>query len=399
MTYRAADPTWTVPSYAPPPLPAPTWTPADLGVQLGLSAPHAQFVAATVEAFLVGLLASLAIARIARRESFAEFVRDAIRASARPGFDRLPRLGALVAPIVAILTIPFGPGWECAFEIDGGLVLAIVLTTVTATWIASANATGDEPDHDMGVRQVSRVVVVELASALAIAGPILFANGSSLVAIVDGQRALGLPYGIVQPVGLVAFFASCLLANDLLRSAKDDPVRQASVAGLLLAKVCIGTTAFLGGWWFPGFERLARAAAGALGGHGNVSWQYAVACAFLGSLMLVVKIIGVLAVVGWARTRLASAHHDSIVHSVRRSAAPLALANAIALGAVFIIGLPTGQGGFWGFFEVTRAGIVVGSRFFGYGYLLAAALVSILVVATGTLVLSGRKDVTPENRS
>jgi NADH:ubiquinone oxidoreductase subunit H len=399
MTQRAADPTWTVPSYAPPPLPAPTWTPADLGVQLGLSASHAQFLAATVEAFLVGLVASLAIARIARRESFAEFVRDAIRASARPGFDRLQRLGALVASIVAILTIPFGPGWACAFEIDGGLVLAVVLTAVSATWIANADAARDESDDDTDVRQVSRVVVLELACALAIAGPILFANGSSSVAIIDGQRALGLPFGVVQPVGIVAFFTSSLLANDLLRSAKDDAIRHASVAGLLLAKVCIGTTAFLGGWWFPGFERVARATAGALGGHGNVSWQYAVACVALGSLMLVVKIVGVLAVVGWVRTRLASAPHDSIVQFVRSGAAPLALANAIALGAVFIVGLPTGQGGVLGFFEVTRAGIVVGSRFFGYGYLLAAALVSILVVATGTLVLSGRKGVTRENRS
>jgi hypothetical protein len=394
MTYLAADPIRTVPSYAPPPLPAPTWTPADLGVQLGLDSSHAQFAAATLEASLVAVVASLAVVSIGRHThtsaGSAEFVREFVRACTRSNSDRLPDLAALVIAVAAVLPIPFGPGWACALEIDAGLIVVVVATTLAASWLTRSSEPRGESAHDEGARLAGRVVVLEFASALAIAGSILFANGASPEAVVDGQRALGLPYGVVQPLGLVVAFLATMLAVAFLDTSSEDPLRRASVAGLLFAKVCICTTAFLGGWWIPGFDQLARWATGILGGHGNVSWQYAIACFLLGSLVLGSKVAGVLVAVGVMRRRLAEASGRHIVAMASGLIAPVAVLNVVALGAVFVIGLPAGQGGVLGFFEATRAGIVVGSRFFGYGYLLAGAVASMLICAMGAVIMSDR---------
>jgi hypothetical protein len=159
---------------------------------------------------------------------------------------------------------------------------------------------------------------------------------------------------------------------------------------LLLAKVCIGTTAFFGGWWAPGFDRLARLATDALGGHGNVSWQFAIACFGFGSIIFAAKIAGVLYAVGWVRERRGSKPSARAAEIGRVLLAPVALFNIVALGLVFVVGLPAAQGGVLGFFEVTTAGIVVGSRLFGYGYLVATALATIVVCATGLIAFGGR---------
>jgi hypothetical protein len=400
MTYFVADPTRTLPSYEPPPLPAPTWTPADLGVQLGLSITQAQFVAAAIEAVLVAAVACLAIARLARAPaSGVSYVREVARARSLPSNDRMLALGALAVTIATVLVIPYGPGWACAVNVDAGLLVIVAATAVAAVWIALAIGTKSESGSDDGAHLVSRVVPLELAAALAIAGPVLFANGTSPDAVVDGQRALGLPYGVVQPLGLVGFFLATILAVDLLDSASGESLHNASAAGLLLAKVCAGTTAFLGGWWFPGFERLARTATGALGGHGNVSWQYAAACFLIGSVALGAKVAATLAAVGWARRRLRSEAGGRIVAIGRGFVGPIAFLNVVALGGVFVVGLPAGQGGMLGFFETTRTGIVVGSRLFGYGYLLASALASVTLCAAALYVLCGRRTVMPESRS
>jgi hypothetical protein len=376
MTSVSAVPSRIADSFAPPPLPMPTWTPVDIGVRLGLSAPYAELALTSLKILVVVLVALLWSARIGRGGSV-----DSIAALGRRD------LVAILAPLAALLLIPYGPGWGHIVDFDGSLLVAVgILAFGSRTAASGMLRRGVREDDRVGMSRAS--AEIDLALLVSLLGPVMLVGGSSATEIVDGQRALGLPFGVVLPVGTACFAFATVHATTISAPGRAETGWGAATEAYMLALACIGVTAFLGGWWIPGFEWAARAGTERLGGRGLVSWQYACVTLSLGVTIIVLKVSGLL----WLLKRLARARFlvaRSGTFDMDHGLVRIALVGAVVSAIGFVVGLPARQGGIFGFVEATRVGTVVGSRVFGYGYLLVTAILTVGVVSL--VALTGAK--------
>jgi hypothetical protein len=386
----AAVPSRTAGTYPPPVLPAPLWTPVDGGVRLGLSPYQAEvaFDALRLALSVGALLVALALWR--GKGDLAAGSRALRLALAAPGAWTAGSIVAVAVAVVTFFVMPFGPGWARAVDFDGSLFVSAACVMLATVWLAISRGHGSGAGVTPGLL---RLAAFDLASLASLAGPVIFAAASSSVAVVEGQRALGVPYGLVQPASAAIYGIASVAAAVALRRTRAARDESMAEGALLLSRVAVGMTAFLGGWWIPGFESAARAGAESLGGRGIVSWQYATVCVAAGLAVVAGKATCLVLAFSWWERRLSPRVHRRL----GRAAVPAAVAAVLATGAIYLAGLPASQGGLAGFLEATTAGVVAGSRFFGYGYLAVCAILTLVVFATADLLASrariGRRGV------
>ncbi|MDE0187709.1 MAG: NADH-quinone oxidoreductase subunit H, partial [bacterium] len=147
----------------------------------------------------------------------------------RPVFKMAPVL-VMVGTVGLFVVIPFGPGLTPQ-NLDLGIFYALAISSVGTIGVLMAGwSSGNKYSLMGGLRAAGQLIAYELPLVLAVVGVVILAGTMSLDGIVQAQISwfseagwsLGMPFVIVQAVGLGVFFIASLA--ELSRIPFDMPI-------------------------------------------------------------------------------------------------------------------------------------------------------------------------------
>ena len=260
----------------------------------------------------------------------------------RPVFKMAPVL-VMVGTVGLFVVIPFGPGMTPQ-NLDLGIFYALAISSVGTIGVLMAGwSSGNKYSLIGGLRAAGQLIAYELPLVLAVVGVVILAGTMSLDGIVQAQISwfseagwgLGMPFVIVQAVGLGVFFVASLA--ELSRIPFDMPIAESElVMGYLteysgfrflfffLAEFAnmftlsaIAATLFLGGYWVPGVPDSVLQ--------------------FVGPLVLLGKIALFVFVSIWMRWTFPRFREDQLQTLAWKWLVPISLANIIVTGILKVV--------------------------------------------------------------
>ncbi len=260
----------------------------------------------------------------------------------RPVFKMAPVL-VMVGTVGLFVVIPFGPGLTPQ-NLDLGIFYALAISSIGTIGVLMAGwSSGNKYSLIGGLRAAGQLIAYELPLVLAVVGVVILAGTMSLDGIVKAQIGwfsetgwgLGMPFVIVQAVGLGVFFIATLA--ELSRIPFDMPIAESElVMGYLteysgfrflfffLAEFAnlftlsaIAATLFLGGYWVPGVpDHILQ---------------------FVGPLVLLGKIALFVFVSIWMRWTFPRFREDQLQTLAWKWLVPISLANIIVTGILKVV--------------------------------------------------------------
>ena len=260
----------------------------------------------------------------------------------RPVFKMAPVL-VMVGTVGLFVVIPFGPGMTPQ-NLDLGIFYALAISSVGTIGILMAGwSSGNKYSLMGGLRAAGQLIAYELPLVLSVVGVVILAGTMSLDGIVQAQISwfseagwrFGMPFVIVQAVGLGVFFVASLA--ELSRIPFDMPIAESElVMGYLteysgfrflfffLAEFAnmftlsaIAATLFLGGYWVPGIP--------------------AALLQFVGPLVLLGKISLFVFVSIWFRWTFPRFREDQLQSLAWKWLVPISLANIVVTGVLKVV--------------------------------------------------------------
>ncbi len=260
----------------------------------------------------------------------------------RAVFKMAPVL-VMVGTVGLFVVIPFGPGLTPQ-NLDLGIFYALAISSIGTIGVLMAGwSSGNKYSLIGGLRAAGQLIAYELPLVLAVVGVVILAGTMSLDGIVQAQISwfseagwgLGMPFVIVQAVGLGVFFIASLA--ELSRIPFDMPIAESElVMGYLteysgfrflfffLAEFAnmftlsaIAATLFLGGYWVPGVPD-------------NI-------LQFVGPLVLLGKIALFVFVSIWLRWTFPRFREDQLQTLAWKWLVPISLANIIVTGILKVV--------------------------------------------------------------
>ena len=260
----------------------------------------------------------------------------------RPVFKMAPVL-VMVGTVGLFVVIPFGPGLTPQ-NLDLGIFYALAISSIGTIGVLMAGwSSGNKYSLIGGLRAAGQLIAYELPLVLAVVGVVILAGTMSLDGIVQAQISwfsetgwgLGMPFVIVQAVGLGVFFIATLA--ELSRIPFDMPIAESElVMGYLteysgfrflfffLAEFAnmftlsaIAATLFLGGYWVPGVPDSILQ--------------------FVGPLVLLGKIALFVFVSIWFRWTFPRFREDQLQSLAWKWLVPISLANIIVTGILKVV--------------------------------------------------------------
>ena len=260
----------------------------------------------------------------------------------RPVFKMAPVL-VMVGTVGLFVVIPFGPGMTPQ-NLDLGIFYALAISSIGTIGVLMAGwSSGNKYSLIGGLRAAGQLIAYELPLVLAVVGVVILAGTMSLDGIVQAQIGWfselgwgwGMPFVIVQAVGLGVFFVASLA--ELSRIPFDMPIAESElVMGYLteysgfrflfffLAEFAnlftlsaIAATLFLGGYWVPGVPD-------------NI-------LQFVGPLVLLGKIGLFVFLSIWLRWTFPRFREDQLQTLAWKWLVPISLANIIVTGILKVV--------------------------------------------------------------
>ncbi len=260
----------------------------------------------------------------------------------RPVFKMAPVL-VMVGTVGLFVVIPFGPGLTPQ-NLDLGIFYALAISSVGTIGILMAGwSSGNKYSLMGGLRAAGQLIAYELPLVLAVVGVVILAGTMSLDGIVQAQISwfsetgwtLGMPFVVVQAVGLGVFFIATLA--ELSRIPFDMPIAESElVMGYLteysgfrflfffLAEFAnmftlsaIAATLFLGGYWVPGVPEDLLV--------------------LVGPLVLMAKVGLLVFVTIWFRWTFPRFREDQLQTLAWKWLVPISLANIIVTGIFKVV--------------------------------------------------------------
>ncbi len=260
----------------------------------------------------------------------------------RPVFKMAPVL-VMVGTVGLFVVIPFGPGLTPQ-NLDLGIFYALAISSIGTIGVLMAGwSSGNKYSLIGGLRAAGQLIAYELPLVLAVVGVVILAGTMSLDGIVQAQISwfsevgwgLGMPFVIVQAVGLGVFFIASLA--ELSRIPFDMPIAESElVMGYLteysgfrflfffLAEFAnmftlsaIAATLFLGGYWVPGVPDSILQ--------------------FVGPLVLLGKIGLFVFLSIWMRWTFPRFREDQLQSLAWKWLVPISLANIIVTGILKVV--------------------------------------------------------------
>jgi len=272
---------------------------------------------------------------------------DIIPARADRTIFVLAPLISVVAALVVLAVVPFGPGRATITDVNIGLLFILSVSSVGVLGIILGGWASNSKYPLLGaLRSSAQMVSYEVAMGLALIGPLLFAKTLSMVGIIEAQRHEGLWYIFYQPMAFLIFLVGGLAETN--RAPFDLPEGESElVAGFhteysgfrwalyfvaeytnIVISAAVAVTLFLGGWHFPGVTAFAP--------HGTT--LYTIVSIFI----FAAKVLAIVYCFIWFRWTFPRYRYDQLMDLGWRWLIPAAMANILLSGAIIIIGQQMG---------------------------------------------------------
>lgn len=298
---------------------------------------------------------------------------------------------SVVAALVVLAVIPWGPAWATIANINIGLLFILAVSSVGVLGLILAGWASNSKYSLLGaLRSSAQMVSYEVGMGLSIIGALMFARTLSMSGIVEAQRADGIWYVLFQPVGFLVYVVSAL--GETNRAPFDLPEAESElVAGYhteysgfrwalffmaeysaMIVTSAIAVTLFLGGWMLPGVTGTS------LFGLGPIKDPTIHTMA--GVLVFSGKIFFLIYAYMWFRWTFPRYRYDQLMDLGWKWMIPAGLANIVLTGIWYVVAMPKSQGGvFDGLMRVRSERLVPTGR--GAAYFTATAfLISIPLV-------------------
>jgi len=271
---------------------------------------------------------------------------------------------SVVAALVVLAVIPWGAAWATIANVNIGLLFILAVSSVGVLGLVLAGWSSNSKYSLLGaLRSSAQMVSYEIGMGLSIIGALMFARTLSMSGIVDAQKADGMWYVFLQPLGFLVYLVSAL--GETNRAPFDLPEAESElVAGYhteysgfrwalffmaeysgMIVTSAVAVTVFLGGWMLPGVTGTS------LFGLGPISSP--TLHTFASIIVFAAKIFVLIYAYMWFRWTWPRYRYDQLMELGWKWMIPAGLANIVLTGVWYVLALPKSQGGL---LELMRGG-------------------------------------------
>jgi len=308
---------------------------------------------------------------------------------------------SVVAALVVLAVIPWGAAWATIANVNIGLLLILAVSSVGVLGLVLAGWGSNSKYSLLGaLRSSAQMVSYEIGMGLSLIGALMFARTLSMSGIIDAQRADGLWYIFVQPLGFLIYAVSAL--GETNRAPFDLPEAESElVAGYhteysgfrwalffmaeysaMIVTSAVAVTVFLGGWMLPGVTGTPLLGIGPIGN--PTLHTFASIIVFAGKIMLLIYAYM------WFRWTWPRYRYDQLMELGWKWMIPAGLANIVLTGIWYVLAMPASQGGWLGLMrEVNRR--LIPSWPGGVLYFIGTAFIITIPIVWGLLVTINRR--------
>ena len=295
---------------------------------------------------------------------------DIIPIMADSAVFQLAPIITVVAALVVLAVIPWGPSWGTIANVNIGVLFVLAVSSVSVLGLVLSGWSSNSKYSLLGaLRSSAQMVSYEVGMGLSIIGALMFARTLSMNGIIEAQQAdHHVWYIFFQPLGFIVYLICAL--GETNRAPFDLPEAESElVAGYhteysgfrwalffmaeytgMIVTASIAVTLFLGGWSLFGLESLIS----------NPSLKV-----FAGIIVFAVKVMVVIYAVMWFRWTFPRYRYDQLMELGWKWLIPAGLANIVLTGILYALALPEDQGGVFGLiqpalgrYSVTRGGVI-----------------------------------------
>jgi len=356
------------------------------------------YVERKISAFLQARLGPMRVGPYGLLQPIADAIKvlikeDIIPARAERSIFIVAPVISVVAALVVLAVLPFGPGRATITDVNIGLLFILSVSSVGVLGIILGGWASNSKYPLLGaLRSSAQMVSYEVAMGLALIGPLMFAKTLSMVGITEAQMADAIWYILYQPLAFLIFLVSGLAETN--RAPFDLPEGESEiVAGFhteysgfrwvlymlaeytnVIVSAAMLVTLFLGGWHFPGVGKIAP--------------SHPILYALLSVLVFAVKVLVVVYCFMWFRWTFPRYRYDQLMDLGWRWLIPASLANILLTGAMIIVAQQMG------FVETVRT--AAGERLMSVGlggkfFLIALAFLVSLPITWVVLAIINRR--------
>jgi NADH-quinone oxidoreductase subunit H len=309
---------------------------------------------------------------------------------------------SVVAALVVLAVIPWGNAWATIANVNIGLLFILAVSSVGVLGLVLAGWGSNSKYSLLGaLRSSAQMVSYEIGMGLSIIGALMFARTLSMSGIIDAQRADGMWYIFFQPLGFLIYAVSAL--GETNRAPFDLPEAESElVAGYhteysgfrwalffmaeysaMIVTSAVAVTVFLGGWMLPGVTGTSL-----FGWFGPVS--NSTLHTFLSILVFAGKVMLLIYIYMWFRWTWPRYRYDQLMELGWKWMIPAGLANIVLTGIWYVLALPPGQGGVWGFMRNVNNRLVP-TWPSGILYFIGTAFIITIPIVWGLLVTINKR--------
>src|SRR3712207_3465178 len=241
---------------------------------------------------------------------------------------------AVAAAFIVFAVVPFAPNWGVITDVNIGLLFILSVSSVGVLALILAGWSSNSKYSLLGgLRSSAQMVSYEVSMGLSLIGALMFARTLSLSGVTQAQASDHVWFIAYQPLAFVVFLISGIAENN--RAPFDLPEAESElVAGFhteysgmrwslffmaeyaaMVVVSAVAVTLFLGGWYFPGVQRLA-------GGSGNL---YVI----LSLVVFIVKMAVLLYLYFWLRWTFPRYRYDQLMDLGWKWMIPASLLNVV----------------------------------------------------------------------
>src|SRR5215813_10394734 len=197
---------------------------------------------------------------------------DIVPLMADKGVFLIAPIITVVAALVVLAVVPWGPAWATIANINIGILFVMAVSSVSVLGLVLSGWSSNSKYSLLGaLRSSAQMVSYEVGMGLSIIGALMFARTLSMNGIIEAQNANHhLWFVFYQPLGFLIYIICAL--GETNRAPFDLPEAESElVAGYhteysgfrwalffmaeytaMIVTSAIAVTVFLGGWMFPG---------------------------------------------------------------------------------------------------------------------------------------------------
>src|SRR5262245_36185396 len=296
----------------------------------------------------------------------------------------------VVAALVVLSVVPWGPAWATIANINIGILFVMAVSSVSVLGLVLSGWSSNSKYSLLGaLRSSAQMVSYEVGMGMSIIGALMFAKTLSMNGIIEVEKADHRQrFVFYTHMGFLVYIICAL--GETNRAPFDLPEAESElVAGYhteysgfrwalffmaeytaMIVTSAIAVTLYLGGWGLFGLESLVK----------DPTLRV-----FIGIIIFAGKVMLVIYAAMWFRWTFPRYRYDQLMDLGWKWLIPAGLANIVVTGVLYVLALPADQGGLFGFVIRDATGYVITGKgviyFIATGFLVTIPLVWMVLAA------------------